>query len=370
MKKMKKILPLMLCMTLILAVFAPVSKAWVGDMRANCMNAVSRATAAICYNVTDSQLLFVKNPTRQVGVGSITKVLTACVASQYFKATDILTVGSEQQLVKDYASRAPVYWGEKYTFEQLVAATLIPSGCDGAYALAANTAKKASGNYNMTGSQAIEYFRGMMNAFLKSVGAKDSYFVNPDGQDTAYQHTTVEDYIKVAEYAIKNPVIASVVKNSSYTCWDQAGKKHTWYTTNSMIASWSAYYYPGACGMKTGSTPNAGGCLLTAVQKNGKLILTLVVGTYYNYDDYSERFKVTHALLNVIEPYLAARGDINCDGVKDITDARSILRIAIGLDPYADTYVADFDLDGKITVGDARIALREAIGLPGFANEE
>lgn len=370
MKITKKILPLILALSILFTAFIPSASAgWIGDVKARCDTAAAGTKAVIVYNVTDSQTLYVKNGTTRVQVGSITKVLTACVASQYFRANDILTVGSEQSLVKSYASRASVYSGQKYTFEQLCAAMLIPSGCDAAYAIAANAARKATGNWNMSAYAAISTFTSMMNDFCKKIGCVDSYWLNPDGQDISdsrgvSQHTTVNDYCKVALYAINNPTIAKVVGMSSYTCWDQGGTKHTWYTTNSTIVPGSAYYIQGAIGIKTGSTPYAGGCLLCAIDRNEKRIITLVTGTWYEGHDYSRRFLATKGIVNVIEPYLARRGDINDDGKIDINDARSALRIAIALDPFADIYVADLDLDGKITVNDARSILRRSIGLP------
>ena len=53
------------------------------------------------------------------------------------------------------------------------------------------------------------------------------------------------------------------------------------------------------------------------------------------------------------------------DSEVTVADARTILRIAVGLDvPDAQTAaLADMDLDGEISVSDARLALRAAVGL-------
>lgn len=58
-------------------------------------------------------------------------------------------------------------------------------------------------------------------------------------------------------------------------------------------------------------------------------------------------------------------GDINEDGKVDITDARLILRYAVGLETMNDNIkaIADINGDGQVTVADAREVLRQAIGL-------
>jgi hypothetical protein len=59
------------------------------------------------------------------------------------------------------------------------------------------------------------------------------------------------------------------------------------------------------------------------------------------------------------------KGDVDRDGNITATDARVILRIAVGLE-HADTdifNIADFNSDGSITATDARSVLRRAVGL-------
>ena len=60
-------------------------------------------------------------------------------------------------------------------------------------------------------------------------------------------------------------------------------------------------------------------------------------------------------------------GDADGDGVITAGDARTILRAAVGLEPYAQGTVRalnfDFDMDGAVTAGDARLTLRAAVGL-------
>ena len=58
-------------------------------------------------------------------------------------------------------------------------------------------------------------------------------------------------------------------------------------------------------------------------------------------------------------------GDVNGDGKVDVSDARQILRYAVGLDIMNENLkaIADINGDGKVDVSDAREALRKATGL-------
>ena len=60
-------------------------------------------------------------------------------------------------------------------------------------------------------------------------------------------------------------------------------------------------------------------------------------------------------------------GDVDGDGKVTATDARLVLRAAVGLELLTgDAFKkADMDKDGKITAADARLILRKAIGLEG-----
>ena len=69
--------------------------------------------------------------------------------------------------------------------------------------------------------------------------------------------------------------------------------------------------------------------------------------------------------------FAAGNGDIDNDGKVTASDARTILRAAVGLATLSaeKKQLADLDLDGIITAADARIALRIAVGLETAADK-
>lgn len=340
------------------------------EFKATCDQITADVGEAIVYDMTNNTILYEKNADKSITVASITKVLNACVAVQYFNANDALTVGDEVYLTIPEASRAGVYPGQRFTFEQLLHAMLLPSGCDVAYVFAAAVGRKAAGDNSLSIREAVRMGVAEMNRFLERLGCTESHFTNPDGQDDSNQYTTCRDYIRVLRYAVEHPLISSVIRKAGYSCTDLNGNGHYWETTNGMVAEDSYYYYPGAKGIKTGTTPNAGCCLSVAAERNGRTLISLVV----NANSISDRYTVSTALLDAafavqpeieVVPVVRLKGDVNGDGSVTPADARLTLRISVWLETPGDYDLryADMDKDGYVTPADARLVLRVSIGL-------
>ena len=59
-------------------------------------------------------------------------------------------------------------------------------------------------------------------------------------------------------------------------------------------------------------------------------------------------------------------GDLNRNGRVDVDDARTVMRLSVGLEEYSEKltpYMADVSLDDKVDVTDARMLIRMAVGL-------
>ncbi len=362
-KKCRQLILVLTVMAVLVSLALPAGAAT--EFKTKCDQITANVGEAIVYDLTNNAVLYEKNADKTITVASITKVLNACVAVQYFQADDALTVGDEVYLTIAEASRAGVSPGQRFTFEQLLHAMLLPSGCDVAYVFAAAVGRKAAGDNSLSPREAVRMGVSEMNRFLEWIGCTESHFTNPDGQDDSDQYTTCRDYIRVLRYAVEHPLISSVIRKASYSCTDLDGVKHYWETTNGMVAEDSYYYYPGAKGIKTGTTPNAGCCLSVAAERNGRTLITLVV----NANSIADRYTVSTALLDAAFSS-RRRGDIDSDGVVSPADARLTLRIAVRLEP-SDKYdlsYADMDSDGYITPADARLVLRVSIGLEEAGN--
>ncbi|GGA37932.1 D-alanyl-D-alanine carboxypeptidase family protein [Paenibacillus physcomitrellae] len=256
-----------------------------------------RAANAYVLNVDTNNVLFQKKSDEPIAPASTAKMLTALTALEYFSLDDTLTVGPEIDLIAADSSKAGLHLGDQLTFRQLLVALLLPSGNDAAYTLAVNTGKKIADG----GTQnAIEAFVSAMNQKAREVGAASSNFENPDGYDADGQYTTAFDLAQIAKACLENETLSEIM--SSYKISDTwlSGRQVTYHNTNELINPNSRYYYPGAIGLKTGSTDDAGSCLVSAADINGQTYISVVMASSAGI-----RFTDSLAIFSAIDPELS-----------------------------------------------------------------
>ncbi len=248
---------------------------------------LSGCTSAVAYCLENDELLFSQDADRSVAPASLTKLLTACTALKYVSPDMCCTVGTEQFLVQPESSLCYISQGQQLTAEELIIGMMMASGNDAAYALAVNTARKVSANADITDYEAVEFFCGLMNTFAAELGMKNSHFVTPDGWDSDNQYTTASDLLILAEYAATIPEIRKAASFYEQQVTILSGENFIWHNSNKLLDPYSEFYRKDASGLKTGSTVNAGNCLIAVFDVKGLTYLTIVTGCETDYDRYS-----------------------------------------------------------------------------------
>lgn len=237
--------------------------------------------AYILVNLDDSSCPVVteKNADKRMYPASLTKIVTAMVTLNKVEDIGLTTAMSQEAfdvLLGTGAQVAGLKVGDVLSVEQLLYLTLVHSACDATEILAEYVA----------GSR--ENFVVMMNEYAVSLGCKDTNFTNPDGLPDENQYTTANDLLKIALDALKNDTF---MKISTTVKYEYNGMMY--YHTNLMLqAGYLSYYYPYAQGIKTGSTTDAGYCVITKASKDGYNYLAIVLGAPvidYNKDGYKEK---------------------------------------------------------------------------------
>lgn len=233
-------------------------------------------------NVTKDEVVSSLRADDRIAPASITKMLTAMTVLEYCNTQEIVTVGDEISLVPANASRAGIYTGNQVTVEQLLEGLLLPSGGDAAYALATHVGRKILGDTFVSVETTMEAFVGKMNEKAKNLGATKSHFTTPDGFDEDGQYSTASDLGIIAVAFLSSTkeegILKSIVgKESSRVCFPD-GTDFTWENTNQLLIPSSEYYYDKAIGLKTGSTENAGKCLVSAAIIHGEIYIAVVMG--------------------------------------------------------------------------------------------
>ncbi len=352
------------------------------------INTLSRdMNALVVYDITERKMLFGKNENQHISIASTTKLMTCLVALSVFQPDDIITVGEEIYLRKPNSSVCLIQPGHKLRVRTLIAALLLPSGNDAAYTVAVNTARKHSGDPAMSYDRAVNYFCNLMMEEAKKLGCKDTYFVNPEGWDDPNHYSTASDMTKIAVAAANNAIIASIANIHSARFYFYSGELIDWDNTNELINPESDYYYPYAHGLKTGTTYSAGKCLVAFAEKDGRKIIISAYGCKTEDDRFGRvrdifeyAFSVPAEEATTAKPPVTTekpdteesttlpvptKGDVDTSGDITASDARLVLRAAVGLEKITPEIIAfgDVDNDQTLTASDARLILRAAVGL-------
>ncbi len=228
---------------------------------------------ASSYLVLDYETLspiLAKDSDKIVFVGSLTKLMTAVVALEEAQTSSVVTINSSFKNAPE--NRMGIMPGEKITLENLLYGLLIYSS---------NDAAEATAMYVSNG----KYFNfvNLMNKKAATIGMKSTHFSNAMGIDNEENYSTAEDLAYLAAYALKNPFIADVIKIKEKDVASVDGRfTHHLVTTNKLLYDEDLKIF----GIKTGTTPLAGECLISLAENNsGNKIITVILGSYARFDD-------------------------------------------------------------------------------------
>ena len=238
---------------------------------------------------------------------SITKLFTCCIAMKYLSLDEQVLLGEEQAMRKSDASWVGLYQGQTVSVDALLHATLMCSGADATYALAAAAGRKILDDPNATAQAAVDAFMAEMNRQAKLFGMGDTNFVNPDGYHDANHKVSLNAFIIIAQCVMNNPDLMAIC--GKYTTTIQyigaSGQALSMLLTNSnkLMKPGSDYYIPESIGLKTGYTSKAGNCFLGLFYHEGKYVIICVLGC----DSEDNRWSDMNALWNYYLEYCAYR---------------------------------------------------------------
>lgn len=205
-----------------------------------------------------------KNADKRKYPASLTKIVTTMVTLNKVQNLSQTTTVSKSAIEALYGTGAQVAGlkiGQTITIEELLYLTMVHSACDACQVLA----EFVSGS--------VPAFVEEMNNWVKSLGCKDTNFVNPDGLHDPNHYTTPYDMAKITLAAMKNEIFNKISSTQQY----KFGKLNFIHTNYMLDKFHVTYYYPYAQGIKTGSTEQAGYCVITKASKGGYNYLAIVM---------------------------------------------------------------------------------------------
>lgn len=229
---------------------------------------------ALEYNT--GTVLYEKNMNEVIYPASTTKMLTALVVKSKLDLASTIT--APDNFPKIGGTSINIVPGETFTVEQLLNAIIIRSGNDAATLLALSV------------SGTVEDFAELMNTTAQSLGCTSSSFVNPSGLHDPNHYTTALDMSKIATAFLNDSTLKEIAGKSTYTIPATNKKAERVLTNTNKFLTGENFQienngtnipviYDIVDGLKTGTTPEAGNCLVSTAQKNNLRVISLVFGS-------------------------------------------------------------------------------------------
>lgn len=207
------------------------------------------------------------NPHQQRPPASLTKIVTALVTADRAALGDIVpvTVNGPELSADSDATVMGLEPGQRLSVRDLLYGLLLPSGNDAAIQLAEH----------ISGSEPA--FVALMNEKAAQLGLEDSHFTNPHGLHDAALYTSAYDIAMLGRELLHNPDLAAIVRTKTHQPdWDGPEVKNL----NLLLGQ-----YPGAIGVKTGFTDEAGKTMVAAAERDGRRIIVSVLNSQELYVD-------------------------------------------------------------------------------------
>lgn len=281
------------------------------------------AKASLIVELNSGKIIHEENAEDKNYPASVTKILTAILVLENCELNDVATVtrSAISNIPSGYVI-APLFVGEKMKVEDLLYALMLKSANDAAYVLAEHV------------GGSVEGFSDMMNKKAEEIGCKNSHFVNPNGIHNSDHYTTAYDMYLISKYAMENKTFVKIVSTYQYAL--PATNKYSrsdriMKNTNNFINPTSRFYDKNVKGIKTGTTLQAGNCLITDTTKNGFDVITVILGAKTKDSKFSETKKMINYMFENYEyTVVHKKGDIikNIE-VKKATKATKNLNLVI-----------------------------------------
>ena len=257
------------------------------------------AQQAFVYDCSANEFLYISgSESETVYLASITKLFTAHVALQYLEPETQVTVGDELDLVSWGSSVAGLEKGDILTVEMLIEAMMLPSGNDAAYVLATAAGRVIDGSDDLSPSAAVNVFMAQMNQEARIQGMLNTHFVNPDGIHESDHYSSMGDLAILGKLALDWPAIIRSCTVARDMVTPISGRSFAWKNTNALVDPSSEYYCSICLGLKTGQTPNAGSCLLSAFDLDGRKIIIGVFGCPETDDRFPDTLQLLQTYAN------------------------------------------------------------------------
>lgn len=318
---MKKKLSVISALIMVIVILA-ISVVPVGAVK-NSIDFKTKTDILYLVNMDTDTVVYSQNADKKCYPASTTKIMTYIVVTEKVKNLENTKVLIKQDILDQLLgtgsslSGLEDYVDEELSVYQLLNCMMVSSGNDAALVLA-----------DYLGEGDVSAFVKLMNQKAKELGCKNTNFVNPHGLHDKKQYTTAEDLLKITQYAMTTPYFTDVTNTVEYYIDGDAEEPLT--TTNLMLDSdYEDYYYEYAKGIKTGTTDEAGRCLIsTALKDNVSYICIAMNAPCYDKD--GNELETNYAMLESKKLYEWAYKNVTMRTVLGKDDNVASIKVKYG----------------------------------------
>jgi D-alanyl-D-alanine carboxypeptidase (penicillin-binding protein 5/6) len=241
------------------------------------------ASAAVLIEVQSGAVLYAKNPELRRAPASTTKIMTAIVALEKGNLRQVVQISRRAA-----ATGGSTLWlkaGDRFILKELLEGMMLRSGNDGSMAVAEGVA----------GS--VANFVRLMNLKAKEIGALQTNFRNPHGLRAPSHYTTALDLALITRYGLADRRFANLVRTKDAALeWFDGSKRVPITNTNRLL--WSLQ---GVDGVKTGTTNEAGHCLVASATRDGKQLIAVALNSGNRWRDCTELLEYGFANFTLVK---------------------------------------------------------------------
>ena len=235
------------------------------------------AASAILIDGDTNEILFEKDAYTKRSMASTTKIMTSLLAIESGKLDEIVTVKDKIYIE---GTALGLNKGDKLTLEALCYGMLLESG---------NDAAVLTGIY-LSGSE--EEFSKLMNNKAAEIGMKNTNFVTASGLDDSEHYSTAYDMALLGSYAVKNSIFREICSTASYKAQYISSDKIQYFSNHNKLLK----YCDGVFGIKTGFTKKSGRCLVSACERDGKVLVAVTLKAPDDWNDHKKLYEYGFSL--------------------------------------------------------------------------
>lgn len=236
------------------------------------------ADSAILIDGNTGAVLYAKDVEKKEYPASITKIMTTLIALEKGNLSDVVTFSENAVYSIEFgSSHLGLTEGEQLTLEQCLYGIMMAS---------ANEISNAVAEH-IGGS--IEEYVKMMNERAAQIGCTNTHFVNVHGLHEEDHYVCAKDMALIMKEAMKNEKFREIIRTVEYDYPEtNKVKEKRYFMNHHKMLYEDGMVYDGCIGGKTGYTDDAWNTLVTAAERDGQLLIAVVLrspGLYVSYED-------------------------------------------------------------------------------------